>query len=139
MAGIPAPVLSLVLSRVSGSTTLGRSGTSFVAPDTFRNRIVKILGERDIGRDGEVNNPDAGVLAHRYAEPLGNPDIFQDIGKLAAGYRACLRRGGFSITRSTSGGRRMTASGKPGRWLGKGFVYTGLVRRLHSIILMIGE
>ena len=77
IAGIPAPVLSSVLCRVSGSTTLGRSGTSFVALRTpSATASYRSLSQRDIGRQGEVNNRDTGVLAHGHPEPLGDFDIF---------------------------------------------------------------
>ncbi len=94
IAGIPAPVLSLVLCRVRGSTTLGRSGNFPRCPaDTSGYGIIQLQSQRNIGREGEVNNRHAGVLAHRNPEPLGDFDILQDIGKLPAGYRVRLGSG----------------------------------------------
>ena len=96
IAGMPGPVLSPVLCRESGSTTLGRNGISRVARRTpSATPSYRSAGQWHIGREREVHDRDTGVLAHRHAQPLCLPNIFQDIGKLTACHRVCLGSGGL--------------------------------------------
>jgi hypothetical protein len=55
--------------------------------DTFCNSFIKTPGQGNIGRNSQVHDRDTGILAERYTEPLCLFYIFQDVCKLAAGYR----------------------------------------------------
>ena len=100
----------------------------------FRNRIVELLREGNIGGQGQVHDRDPGVLAHRDRKLPRGLDVLQDIGKLAAGYRVRLGTGGIPdhlqhVQREADDG--FTVRLECG--IGKGFVQ-GVGRRGHLII-----
>ena len=93
---------------------------------TFGHGIVQALRERDIGRDGEVHDRDARVLAQRHPELFGNLDIFTGYWQTPRGQRGWSRpQPPCRITFSTSGGRRMTASRYAAKVASARAAYTG--------------
>src|SRR5674476_210387 len=58
--------------------------------DSFCNSFIQTPGEGNIRWNSQIHNRDTGILAHRHPEPISLLNIFEDIGKLAAGYRCLL-------------------------------------------------